>query len=99
MIVRIYLVTFSDQHLEGNVIRDANQFYIGKTKRHLATREGEHKQANSTVYDHLNDCQVCKDRFSVELLKILDVGRNDVETTIKEALYIKSHKPVLDRQL
>ena len=42
-------------------LRNANQFYIGKTKRHLATRMGEHKHANSAVYDHLNDCQVCKD--------------------------------------
>ena len=82
---------------------------IGKTKKtkqqknnkktHLATRLGEHKHANSTVYDHLNDCQVSKDRFSVDLFKILDSGRNDVETTIKEALYIKSHKPMLNRQL
>ena len=30
--------------------------------------------------------------FSVDIFKISDSGRNDVETTIKEALYIKSHK-------
>ena len=58
---------------------------------------GEHKHANSAVYE--NDCQVCKDRFSIDLFKILDSGRNDVETAIKEALYIKSHKPMLNRQL
>ena len=40
----------------------------------------------SAVYDHLNGCHVCKDRFSVDLLKILDSRRNDVETSIKEAL-------------
>ena len=60
---------------------------------------GEHKHANSAVFDHLNDCQVCYDRFSVDLFKILDSGRNDFETTFKEALYIKSHKPMRNRQL
>ena len=38
------------------------------------------------MYDHLNGCQVGKDRFSVDLFKILDSGRNDVETTIRLAL-------------
>ena len=41
------------------------------------------------MYDHLNGCQVCKDRFSVDLFKILDSGRNHVETTIREAVDIK----------
>ena len=53
---------------------------------------------NFFVYDHLNGCHVCQDRFSVDLFKILDSGRNDVEI-IKGALYIKSHKPMLNRQL
>ena len=75
------------------------QISFTKKTKHLATRVGEHKHANSAVYDHLNDCQVCKDRFSADLFKILDSGRNDVETTIKEALYITSHKPMLNRQL
>ena len=58
------------------------QISFTKKTKHLATRVGEHKHANSAVYDHLNDCQVCKDRFSADLFKILDSGRNDVETTI-----------------
>ena len=59
---------------------------ICKTKGHLATRVGEHRHANAAVYNHLDGCQVCKDKFSVSLFKILDLGRIDVENTIKEAL-------------
>ena len=68
-------------------------------KKTFGNEGREHKHANSAVYDHLNGSQVCKDRFSVDLFKILESGRNDVETTIKEALYIKSHKPMLSREL
>ena len=62
-------------------------------------RVGEYKYGDSVVYDHLNSCQVCSDKFSVSLFTFLNSGRNDVETTIKEALYIKSHKPGLNREL
>ena len=41
----------------------------------MATRVGEHKHADSAVCDHLNGCHVCKDRFSVDLFKILDFER------------------------
>ena len=92
--VHIYITIYKFQRL-----RDANQFYIGKTKRHLVTRVGEHKYANSAVYDHLNGCQFYNDRFSVDLFKILDLGRSAVETTIKEALYIKAHKLMLYKVL
>ena len=59
---------------------------------------GEHRHANSDMSDHLDGCQVCKNKFSDSLFKILYFGRNGVEITIKEALYIKPHKPMLHRQ-
>ena len=74
-------------------------FDIGKTKRHLATRVGEHRHSSSAVHEHLDSCEGCRENFSCDLFKILDSGRNDLEITIKEALYIKAHKPIFNRQL
>ena len=78
---------------------DANKVYIGKTMRHLATRVKEHEHSTSAIYDHLSLCQICKSNYSCNSFKILDSGKNDFETTIKEALHIKYSKPNLNKQL
>ena len=62
---------------------DANNIYIGKTIRHLATRVKEH----------------CKLNFSCDIFSIIDSGKNDFEITIKEALHIKFKKPTINRLL
>ena len=43
-------------------LRDANNIYIGKTIRHLATRVKEHgtSPSNSAVSNHLTSCETCK---------------------------------------
>ena len=41
------------------------------------------------VFDHLQLCSRFKDIFSCDGFKILDHGREDFETTIKEVNYIK----------
>ena len=78
---------------------DTDKVYIGKTKRHLATRIREHGKSSSAVFDHLNACSTCKDNFSCNSFKILDKGKDDFETTIKEALLIKCNRPALNKQL
>ena len=40
--------------------RDANNTYIRKTMRHLATRVKEHGTSQSAVKDHLSSCEMCK---------------------------------------
>lgn len=80
-------------------LRDANNVYIGKTMRHLATRVKEHGNSSSAISDHLKSCDTCKRDFSYNSFSILDRGKNDLEITIKEALHIKSKKPNLNKQL
>ena len=92
-------------HLLANVIYqykclcDTSLTYIGKTKRHLAIRVKEHKQGQSAIHDHLEGCDQCKQAFSCKEFSVIDSGRDDYETTIKEALHIKYMKPRLNRQL
>ena len=82
-------------------LRDANNIYIGKTIRHLATRVKEHgtSPSNSAISNHLTSCETCKLNFSCDSFSIMDSGKNDFEVTIKEALHIKFKKPTIDRQL
>ena len=78
---------------------DSNKAYIGKTKRHLTTRVKEHCQGPSAIRSHMDECNVCREKVSSESFTIIDSGQTDFDITIKEALYIKSHKPVLNKQL
>ena len=80
-------------------LSDSSKSYIGKTKRHLATRVKEHKQGPSAIQSHLEECRVCRDNYSCDLFAILDSGSNDLDITIKEAMHIKSCKPWLNKQL
>ena len=83
-----------------NCLRDANVSYIGKTKRHLATRVREHRNTASAVSEHLNECSACKLGYSVrDSFKILDRGKSDFEITIKEALQIRNNRPTLNKKL
>ena len=80
-------------------LRDANNIYIGKTIRHLATRVKEHITSHSAVSNHLSSCETCKLNFSCDSFSIIDSGKNDFEITVKEALHIKFKKPTINRQL
>ena len=80
-------------------LRDANNIYIGKTIRHLATRLREHGTSHSAVSNHLSSCEICKLNFSCDSFSIIDSGKNDFEITVKEALHIKFKKPTTNRQL
>ena len=82
-------------------LRDANNIYISKTIRHLATRVKElgTSPSNSAVSNHLTSCETYKLNFSYDSFSIMDSGKNDFEVTIKEALHIKFKKPTINRQL
>ena len=51
--------------LQANVVYpfegscDKNQTYIGKTKRHLATRVREHFSGYSAIFQHISSCSTC----------------------------------------
>ena len=73
--------------------------YIGKTKRHLATRIKEHRSEKSAIGQHLQTCHTCDHNFNENQFKILSTGNSDFDCKIREALLIKSQKPTLNQQL
>lgn len=83
-----------------NGLCDTDISYIGKTKRHLAVRMDEHisGKSPSAVSYHVNNCNICKNCNSSSF-KILDTGANNLDTSIKEALYIKKLRPRLNDKL
>ena len=80
---------------------DVDKVYIGKTKRHLATRVKEHgnSKTHSAIHEHVSGCAVCQSSFSAERFRRVDSGKNDMEVTIKEALHIKLSQPKLNKKL
>ena len=80
-------------------LHDANNIYIGKTIRHLATRVKEHitSRSPSAVSNHLSSCETCKLNFSCDSFLIIDSSKNDFEVTLKEALHIKFKKLTINR--
>ena len=105
LLVHLTPVSPTPQPLLANVVykfkclRDANNIYIGKTIRHLATRVKEYGTSPSAVSYHLSSCETCKSNFSCNNFSIIDSGKNDYEITIKEALHINFKKPAINRQL
>ena len=77
---------------------DKNISYIGKTKRHLATRSREHFEGGSAIFDHFNICKP-QNIPTINNFKILNTGQSDFAIKIKEALYIKYKKPSLNSKL
>ena len=77
-----------------------NQTYIGKTKRHLATSVRENLSGNSAIFLHamLQSCNACN-YSAIKICDILSHGSNDFDNKVKEALYIKKQKPLLNKHL
>ena len=87
--------------LQANVVYlfegscDNNQTYIGKTKRHLATRVREHFSEYSAIFEHISSCNECN-HSTIENFYILSHGSNDFDNKVKEALYTKKQKLLLN---
>ena len=81
---------------------DTNVTYIGKTKRHLIIRCLEHleldKPEQSEIKEHLKKCQICK-VCNVDNFEILKKCKNNQESQINEAIFIKSQVPSLNKNL
>ena len=97
------------KHVIANVVYkfsclcDTNLTYIGKTKRHLAVRSLEHlefekKEPKSEVKVHLSQCKICQSS-SIDNFEVLKKCKNDRETKICEAMFIKSENPKLNKNL
>ena len=84
-------------------LNDSDTAYIGKTKRHIATRAKEHitpkDSTKSEVKNHIFECNTCKNsQLSVENFSILKKCKNDYTCKIAEALFIKKFRPRLNKQ-
>ena len=90
--------------LQANVVYlfegscDKNQTYIGKTKRHLATSVREHFSGYSAIFEHISSCNACN-HSTIENFHISSHGNNDFDNKVREALYIKKQKPLLNKHL
>ena len=77
---------------------DKSHTYVGKAKRHLATRVREHLSGNSAIFEHISSCNACN-HSTIENFHILSHGSNDFDNKVKEALYIKKQKLLLNEHL
>ena len=99
-----YLKDETPLALQANVVYlfegsyDKNQTYIDKSKRHLATRVREHFSEYSAIVEHISSCSTCN-HSTIENFHILSNGINDFDNEVKEDLYIKKHKPLLNKHL
>ena len=84
--------------LQANVVYVFEGIYIGKTKRHLATRVSEHFSGNSAIFYHISSCNA-SNHSTIENFHILSHGNNDFDNKVKVVLYIKKKKPLLNKHL
>ena len=84
-------------------LSDSDSYYIGKTKRHLATRAKEHttpkESTQSEIKNHLFRCDVCKNGdHTVDNFQVMKQCRNDYSAKIHEALLLKKLRPKINKQ-
>ena len=80
--------------------RDSEIRYIGYTNRNLIERVREHLRGGTAVSDHISECDDCRSKgVTAGNFIILKQCRKRFDTSIYEALLIKRHNPVLNRQL
>ena len=84
---------------EGSDNVKCEKDYIGETERNLKARFIEHRRPSSSTSEvsrHINkDCPGHK--VDMESVRILDRAPSWFERGIKEAIYIRAHKPALNR--
>ncbi len=79
---------------------DPSCSYIGKTKRYLQTRIGEHLKGSSAIYTHITKCEFCNNESNLrKQFKTIECANSDFELQILEALHIIEKRPPLNVQL
>ena len=73
--------------------------YIGETERNVKTRFNEHRRPSSTKSEVSQHIHIESPGHTVDFdkVKILDRDPRYLERGIKEAIYIRTHKPTLNR--
>ena len=78
-----------------------NSHYIGETSRHFSTQIKDHTltDRNSHVFKHLNNSTNCKNHYTPNCFKILDLTKTTHTLKLKEAIHIRNRKPELNTQM
>ena len=81
-------------------LSDSGIQYIGYTNRALKVRVDEHLRGGTRVSDHIANCKGCNDHgVNYQSFTMLKKCRTMWDTAVYEALLIKRHNPVLNKQL
>ena len=91
----VYHITCQGQTSKG----PCRETYIGETERALKTRFLEHQRpssVNSEVSQHLH-IESPGHSISLDKVKILDSDQDFFARGVKEAVYIRAHRPTLNR--
>ena len=84
---------------DGHENQECSKDYIGETERNLKARFMEHRRPSSTsseVSRHIHDCNPGHG-ISLDNVKILDREPAWFDRGVKEAIYIRTLKPALNR--
>ena len=83
------------------VCASCNACYKGETTKHLTTRIKEHlwSDKRSHIYKHLCLCRSCKHGSSANYVSMFDTAKTKCSLKDKGAIYIKWHKPDLNKQI
>ena len=83
-------------------LRDARITYLGETTRPLKLRVDEHLNGKnkSAVGRHIMNCAECKNKdFSLQDFHIVKQCQTPGDTRVHEALLIRKHSPLINKQL
>ena len=74
--------------------------YIGHTTRTLKERVNEHLRGGTAVSDHIGQCQACQNLgVTINDFHVIKTCWYKWDTSVMEALFIKTKHPVLNRHL
>ena len=75
--------------------------YVGETTRHFEQRVKEHlsTDTSSAVFKHLEENSHCRKVCNNNCFSILDRAHTKFQLCVKEALYIKMKKPILNQKV
>ena len=77
---------------------DSNTEYIGHTNRSFIERVKD-LRGGSAVSDHIASCDPCNKNASIKNFMIIKRCRENYDTMVYEAMFIKRTNPLLNRQL
>ena len=78
-----------------------NACYVGETSRHFSTWVREHlfSDRSSNIFRHLQSSESCWTSCTPDCFQILDSAATKYQVKLKQSMFIKWEKPVLNQQV